>query len=284
MLYIVINVICQKKEATGMRFAAAGFICVDYYTNLGGRCYPTGNGVDVLYNLMSMRDDIEGAVISAVGDDEYGKLLRDSFEERGIDISRLETVEGASTASFGMLLNGRDRVHAFPNKGVMDGYRFSDDAVRYAAGFDCVHVDYQSELCTRLPEIASEGAMIFFDFTKIRGNDPRAENIYPYLKAGLGSFEEDGEELRSFLRHGCERGAKIMIGTMGEKGSVAFDGERFYECGIVETEHLENTVGAGDSYFAGFISALLDGKSVPECMMSGAARASRVVSHFEPYF
>ncbi|MBQ2058301.1 MAG: hypothetical protein II488_00860, partial [Firmicutes bacterium] len=121
-----------------MRFAAAGFICVDYYTNLGGRCYPTGNGVDVLYNLMSMRDDIEGAVISAVGDDEYGKLLRDSFEERGIDISRLETVKGASTASFGMLLNGRDRVHAFPNKGVMDGYRFSDDAVRYAAGFDCV--------------------------------------------------------------------------------------------------------------------------------------------------
>lgn len=267
-----------------MKFAAAGFICVDYYANLDNYNYATGNGVDVLYNLMSMRNDIEGVIVSAVGDDSFGEVLLDSFRDRGLDITHLDVVPGVPTASFGMLLNGRDRVHAYPQMGVMEDYHFSEEMIAYIAKQDYAHVDYQSELSHRLDEITANGTKVFFDFTKIRGNHPDAEKVYPYLECGLASFEEDGDELRSFLKHGCEQGAKVMIGTMGEKGSVAYDGKQFYECGIVPAKELVNTVGAGDSYFAGFISAWIDGKAVQECMQSGAQRSAQVVAHFDPYF
>lgn len=34
-----------------MKFAVVGFTCIDVYKNLGIQ-YPTGNGIDLLFNLM----------------------------------------------------------------------------------------------------------------------------------------------------------------------------------------------------------------------------------------
>ena len=51
----------------------------------------------------------------------------------------------------------------------------------------------------------------------------------------------------------------MVVSTLGERGSIAFDGERFHECGIAEAEEVANTVGAGDSYIAGFTHGLILG-------------------------
>lgn len=55
-----------------------------------------------------------------------------------------------------------------------------------------------------------------------------------------------------------------------------------HEFGIVPTR-VVNTVGAGDSYIAGFTYGILNGWSVPACMQKGAEVSSAVVSKFEPY-
>ena len=74
-----------------------------------------------------------------------------------------------------------------------------------------------------------------------------------------------------------------MIATFGKNGSIAYDGSKFYKGDIVPVKHVVNTVGAGDSYFAGFIAAFIDEKPIPDCMHSGAARAAQVISVFDPY-
>ncbi len=74
-----------------------------------------------------------------------------------------------------------------------------------------------------------------------------------------------------------------MIATFGEKGSLVYDGKEFYRGEIVPAKKVVNTVGAGDSYFAGFISGWMDGKPIPECIQSGALRSSKVVGVFHPY-
>ena len=58
---------------------------------------------------------------------------------------------------------------------------------------------------------------------------------------------------------------------------------RFYECGIVPAEKVVNTVGAGDSYIAGFTKGVIDGLDIPACMKAGAELSSRVIGSFEPY-
>src|SRR5699024_6498703 len=60
----------NKQRGLDMKFAAVGFVCVDVYQNLGVR-YPTGNGIDLMFNLMDLMPDIEPAVIAAVGDDDH---------------------------------------------------------------------------------------------------------------------------------------------------------------------------------------------------------------------
>lgn len=51
-----------------VKFAAAGYVCVDYYPDFNNRYYITGNGVDVLFNLLDIKKgkDMEASIISAV--------------------------------------------------------------------------------------------------------------------------------------------------------------------------------------------------------------------------
>ena len=69
---------------------------------------------------------------------------------------------------------------------------------------------------------------------------------------------------------------------LGEHGSLAWDGERFYEEGA-ESVPVVNTVGAGDSYIAAFTYGVSLGESIPQCLARGKARATRIIQQFDPY-
>ena len=80
--------------------------------------------------------------------------------------------------------------------------------------------------------------------------------------------------------HAC--GPVLVTATLGEEGSLCYDGRQFYYCGIVPAK-VVNTVGAGDSYIAGFTFGLLQGEPISACMARGAKLASQVISGFKPY-
>ena len=46
---------------------------------------------------------------------------------------------------------------------------------------------------------------------------------------------------------------------------------------------VTNTVGAGDSFIAGFLYGILNGKTIEECLKKGAEVAASVVQVFEPW-
>ena len=157
------------------------------------------------------------------------------------------------------------------------------EAVSFLCGCDCMHTDLSGHLIDRLPEISAAGTKIFFDFSKWGLKNPDSDRALPYVECGLASFEDDEEGAVRFLRHGTELGAKLLIATFGKKGSLAYDGREFYRGGIVPAKDLVNTVGAGDSFFAGFIARYLDGAPIAECLKSGAERSSLVIQNWEPY-
>lgn len=267
-----------------IKIAAAGFMCIDYWPQFDDRYYVTGNGVDVLFNLLDMRNDIAPSVVSVIGDDEYGKKAVAAFAERNFDTSHLEIVPGGATTTFEMLLKGNDRFHNHCEPGVLEGYEFSADAIEFLGKQDYVHTDFTGHLERRLSEITAYGAKIFFDFSKAQGEDHElTDSIFKDVEIGIASFEEDFEGGKAFLERGIRLGAHILIATFGENGSLVYDGEQFYKGEIVPAEKVVNTVGAGDSFFAGFIHAYLDHKTIPECIRSGAERSSKVISVWDPY-
>ena len=266
-----------------IRFAAAGYVCIDYYPQMDNRCYVTGNGVDVLFNLLDMRSDLCSSVVSAISDDTYGKMAVEVFSRKGIDCSQLDIIPGGVTPCVDLYLkNGYDRVHNTFQDGVMTGYQFSEEAIEFLSRQDYVHTDFTGRLIPQLSRIRKGGAKIFFDLS-FRHEHEEMETVLSNIEVGLCSFEDNIEEGKEFLRYGCILGAKAMIATFGEKGSLVYDGKEFYRGEIVPAKKVVNTVGAGDSYFAGFISGWMDGKPIPECIQSGALRSSKVVGVFHPY-
>lgn len=266
-----------------VKFAAAGYVCIDYYPDFNNRCYVTGNGIDVLFNLLDMRDDLEPSVVSAISDDEYGKMAVEAFKERNFDMSMLDIIPNGITPCVDLYLRGEnDRFHNIFKDGVMEGYQFSREAIDFLCNVDMMHTDFTGRLIPHLEEIHNAGTKIFFDLS-FRHEHPEMETVLKNIDVGLCSFEDDIEGGKKFLEYACGLGAKVMIATFGEKGSIVYDGKTFYEGKIQPVEKVVNTVGAGDSFFSGFISAYIDGKEIPECIESGAKRSAKIIATFDPY-
>ncbi len=265
-----------------VKFTAAGYVCIDYYPEFDNRFYVTGNGVDVLFNLLDLRNDVQSSVVSAISDDFYGQKVLEAFQERKIDCSHLEIIPGGQTPSVPLHLVNNDRKHGEPIRGVMGDYQFSDEAIDYICQHDMMHSDYTGKLVSRLNEIHKRGVKIFFDLSTLK-NHPNTKEVLSNIDVGLISFDGTMEEGKDFLKYACNLGTKLMVATFGVEGSIAYDGSKFYKGDIVPVKQVVNTVGAGDSYFAGLISGLIDEKLIEECMYEGAKRASHVISTFNPY-
>lgn len=268
-------------EGNSMKFAAVGFTCIDVYKNLN-ISYPTGNGVDLMFNLMDLYPELVPSVVTAVGDDEEGACLIEACRRRGVDTGHVAVVPGGRTAVIEMLLNGRDRVHHRADKGVMIPYQPSGEDMDFIRSQDYIHTDLSWQVTGLLKDMRKKGTQVYFDFSG-RYRHPDVPEILKNIDYGIFSFEEESDEVRDLLKYGCGVGAKVLLATFGEKGSLAFDGHRFYRQPCFPAERVVNTVGAGDSFGAGFMNGILRGEDIPSCMAGGAKKAAEIVGIFEPY-
>ncbi len=92
-----------------------------------------------------------------------------------------------------------------------------------------------------------------------------------------GMNESNGKEneLMEKLR---ELGAEKSVVTDGGNGAFAFDGEKFYHAGTLPVDAYERT-GAGDSFGAGMISALMKGYSMKEALLWGTCNSASVIGY-----
>jgi len=111
----------------------------------------------------------------------------------------------------------------------------------------------------------------------------RADWVLPGIEEGLLlTGHTRPEDVARFYR---ERGAKLVVVKLGAEGA-------YYDSDVAGTGRVDgfpvkeviDTVGAGDGFAAGVVSALLEGKSVPEAVRRGAwigARAVQVLGDTE---
>ena len=90
--------------------------------------------------------------------------------------------------------------------------------------------------------------------------------------------DQSEEEIRKFMLEMYAKGPEVVVVTRGEAGSIAYDGKEFYTYGIVPVDVVD-TMGAGDSFIAGFLYAICAGKTIPEAMADGAANSSVTLAY-----
>ena len=266
--------------------AGIGDNCIDDYTHIGRR-YPTGNVVDTGVNMQKL--GIPTSIISTTGSDENGRWMIEALNKEGLDLSHFKVAEGKTAITY-MTLDENDRVHGEYEEGVLEDIVFDDEDIRFAAGHDLVFTAFWGKAESVMGKIHDLGATTAFDYAT--SNDERLPAMLEVTRGAIdyGFFSykgiglRDDAEPRAFLVDKVESyGMKVVVATFGEEGSLAYDGERFYEGGIYPQPNVVNTVGAGDSFIAGFLAGVLQGKDIPGCLDQGARVASEVVGVFEPW-
>ena len=102
----------------------------------------------------------------------------------------------------------------------------------------------------------------------VKLSDDDAERIFGYTVAPV--------QVLDFL-HG--QGARLVCYTQGARGSLmSWDGGRQKVSVAVEPVEVKDATGAGDAYWAGFLSAYLDGHAPDHCARAGARMAALKIS------
>ena len=248
-----------------MKVAAVGDNCLDVYEK-EGKQYPGGNPVNVAVYLRHM--GVDASYTGAVGTDSYGSFMVDALNGKGIDTSHVHVDEGSTAITKVEIVNG-NRVFGDYIEGVMEDFAPTDDDVKFFCEHDLVVSGIWGHADKAMPAVHAAGVPVVFDFSD-QPQDPMVLETVPYVDyAFFGLESDDNEQVRTYMRDIQSKGPKVIVVTLGENGSLAVDGTDFYKGDIVECEVVD-TMGAGDSFIAGFIKGILEEQDIPTCMKMGA--------------
>jgi pseudouridine kinase len=251
----------------------------------------SGGGVarNIAANLARLGAEIR--FISAIGDDGFGKLLRASLVESGLDDSALLVREGAATGLYLVLLEPTGEMFiAVNDMAVVESLRPDEaESLVKAAGKPDLIVADANLLPETLEALAHAAVAGRWPLMADAVSVSKAGRLRPVLSglsilkanraeaAVLAGFPLDsGEALREGCRKILSEGVRRLYVTLGEQGSCCASGNELYIQPTLPAK-LVNVNGAGDSFAAGAAYGFCLGHPVEESAVFGAACASLTV-------
>ena len=254
--------------------ACIGDSCVDHYEALGQK-FPGGNPVNFAVYLRRL--GASSSFVGAVGSDEDGALVLEALSAKGVDVSHVQVLEGP-TSSTTVVMDHGNRVFTTYDTGVMEHYRLRPEDLDFIAQHR-IAVSALWGRCERsLEAIRARGVPVAFDCADLPF-DPVAQIALPNVD--IAFFSNDAasvETVQEIMRGLAAKGPSVVVCMRGAQGSMAFDGHSFYLQPAVPCEVVD-TLGAGDSFIAGFLDATLRGLPMQERMQAGSACAAVTIGY-----
>lgn len=257
-----------------MRFATVGDNCVDAYEALG-KYYAGGNPVNVAVYLLRLGE--EASYTGAVGDDPNGRMIVDRLQSKGVDTSHVKVLTGKTAVTKVEIVDG-NRVFGEYEEGVLADFKLSEEDVNFLCSHDLIISGIWGMIEDDLPKLEARGVPIAFDFSDQPTHPIVDQAIGHVTYAFFSSEEEDNPVLRGFMKRMYDRGPKLVVITLGEYGSLCFDGKDYFHFGIIPGPVVD-TMGAGDSYIAGFLRGIMRGESIVTSMRLGAENSSVTIGY-----
>lgn len=267
--------------------------------------YPTpvlqGGGTSANTAVALSRLGIQTAFLGSIGEDQYGKYIREDFRREGVDMTWLIVEPDLNTVGvfafvdeFGeRYLWGWPRVdQAFKiiDESKVDFEKIKEMSWVHSSGMALVHDTSARTSMVRIFKTAWEaGIPTSFDLN-LRVDDgeldPSYEKVvreiisYSTYVLGSGKDEfyylgEKGKWLENAKAFVTDR--RTVIVRDGGEGSLGLSSEETQKAPAFRVDVVD-TVGAGDVYNAGFIAARLQGKSLYESLVMGNAVSGYTVS------
>ena len=259
------------------RLACFGSCCIDYYTDLNGGS-PFAGGGPVIAAVKAAEKGMPVSLLSCTGDDEYGDLLRSALRNREIDLSHFHTAPG-KTAFCQVEMKDHERILGDYDEGVMADWKLTADDISFIMEHDIILSDLWGHQEEFLPVLREKEDLIIAYDAADRPDDPAAMLAMPYCDLFFFSSESDFETIIGDMLEIMRRGPKLVIAMCGHKGSVCMNSDGILKYRIIPEEEIKDTIGAGDSYIAGFLYEYAKGSDLKDCISEASEAALPVLKH-----
>jgi sugar/nucleoside kinase (ribokinase family) len=264
---------------------------------------PYPSGAPAIFADAAAKLGFPSAIIGAVGDDEFGRLVLNRLRRDSVDVSRVKVLRNYLTgiAFVSYFSNGSRRFIFHLRHSASSKLSAGEIDEEYVAGFRHVHIMGSSlsinkgmrESCYKVVEIAHRSnATISLDPNlrpelippkKIR------EICKPIVEKAiviLPSVEEaktlaGAADLDSACQKILNMGVEIIAVKMGSLGSTIYTQNEKKHIPAFKVEEVDPT-GAGDTYDAAFIVGLLRGWNLEKAGHYANAAGALAVTKFGP--
>ena len=244
---------------------------------------PGAGGITCNTGIALQRLGLQSQVLSYVGDDAWGKLIRSALEKEAIDVSTLHTHPSAPTTTSIVLVDPEgQRSFLCPDRTTatkhLDG-SFLRENFDHIAQADFFVLGYfgrmpllEPELAPLLREMRSHGCRTVLESGGDGGCPSRLQELLPHLdifvpsevEAARQTSQSDPRAMIDWFRQHNDHG--IVGVKLGKRGAVLHKPEE----GLVQAPAIHppgpviDTTGAGDCFLAGLVAALTQGETLAE--------------------
>jgi len=230
-------------------------------------------------------------VLGAVGDDSWGRFVREDLAARGVDTGRVRVVPDLHTSQTMILLcKGQDRrfVHTF---GANAAFRAADVDPDSLAG---ARVFYLGGYLA-MPGLVPEDLAALFAACRARGMQTVLDVVVPTGAEAAGALapvlphtdvflpnNDEAEILTGEVRPErqarrlLEMGVETVVVTLGGDGLLFARGDELGRADHYPSEVVDQT-GAGDAFCAGFITGMVRGLDLRGSVEYGSALGASCV-------
>lgn len=224
--------------------------------------------------------------ITRLGDDALGGIALEQLAEKGVDLTRVKRVSGGTSTGVTVLLNHDGKRHILTYPGTMSEMTAADLDMAYLASGRHFHLSslyLQKALQPDLPRICRElkakGLTLSLDT-----NDDPDDKWGGALDELLGIVDiflpNDDEACRISGKADAESAIEALAKRVplvavkcGKRGSLVQAGSQRWHVPAEVVTPID-TIGAGDSFNAGFLAAYLRGEAPNVCAAFGNRTAA----------
>lgn len=219
-------------------------------------------------------------MLGAVGNDSYADLMLDGLKKDGIDTSGIERFDTSTGVAVIVVYNGDNSIIINSGANACVTPEYIDrhiDAIEWA---DFVIMQYEIPMETVLytAKLAKNlGKTVVINPAPMAETKKELlENCDLFVPNETEAQTLLGAELdpETALKKIHDLGAKSVIITLGEKGSIAFDGEKIHRQNA-QKAYAVDTTAAGDCFVGALTTALCEDKSLTEAI-EFATKASAI--------
>jgi fructoselysine 6-kinase len=261
-----------------MKMIAIGDNVVDCYLDQK-LYYPGGNAVNVVVN--SKRNGIDDcAFIGVFGDDKKSDHIRSALDMENITYEYSRRVYAISGSPEVQLVDGNRVFVGGPKDTAQHLFRIRlmPKDLDYISQFDICHTSCFSNIEGELANIKAY-CDVSFDFSTNHSLE-YLQTVCPHIKYGFFSGADlESTQLDGLIQTCHSLGTEIIGITLGEKGALFSRNGKRYTQGIKPIEVVD-TMGAGDSFIAGFLTTYIKNKDIEQALDYAADCAAKTCTFY----